>query len=180
MKGTRFSLQEKAPMKKTIIIESGIEVVTHVPSPNFNPLTASAAHQVANGFPAMPEDPHHRERYAQVWGRVKNKFHYVEPTFRVEQDRTHGLRQGRSVELTQTSTNWSGGVVTPPAGQSFAWVEGEWVVPAVGAPTDGSWYYCSTFIGIDGGEAPGDVLQAGVQADVYATKSSIQVSYSPW
>jgi Peptidase A4 family len=166
-------------MKKTLTLEGDIQVVTHAPSPNFNPLTASAAEQVANGFPAMPDDPHHRERYARVWGRLKNKFHYVEPTFRVNRDRRHGPRQRRPREGTETSGNWSGGVVYAPAGQSFQWIEGDWVIPAVDAPTQNEWYYCASWIGIDG-DGSGDVFQAGVQSEVYASGSSVTPIYYAW
>ncbi len=170
---------EKSPMKKTLTLEGDIKVVTHSPSLHFDPLTASAAELVANGFPAVPNDPRHRERFAQVWGRLKDKFHYVEPTFRVERDRTHGPRQRRPTEGTQTSSNWSGGVVNPPAGQAFQWIEGDWVIPAVDAPTQNEWYYCATWIGIDG-DGSGDVFQAGVESDVYANGSSITLNYYPW
>jgi hypothetical protein len=113
---SRDFVWKELPMKKTITLEGDITVETHAPSPNFNPLTASAAELVANGFPAVPDDAHHRERFAQVWGRLKHKFHYVEPTFRVNRDRTHGPRQPSPTGGTQTSSNWSGGVVTPPGG----------------------------------------------------------------
>lgn len=166
-------------MKKTLTFEGDTKVITHAPSPKFNPLTASAAEQVANGFPAIPEDGRHRERFARVWGQLKNKFHYVEPTFRIERERKHGPRQRGAAEGTQTSGNWSGGVITPPAGQTFKWLEGDWVVPAVDAPTDNEWYYCATWIGIDG-DGSGDVFQAGVESDVYANGSSIVTSYYPW
>ena len=164
-------------MNKTLTLEGGINVVTHAPSPNFNPLTASAAELVANGFPAVPDD--HRERFARVWGQLKNKFHYVEPTFRVERDRTHGPRHRQPAEGTQTSTNWSGAVVNPPAGQTFSWLEGDWVVPAVDAPTQNEWYYCATWIGIDG-DGSGDVFQSGVESDVYVSGSSVTTDYYPW
>jgi hypothetical protein len=166
-------------MKKTITLEGDIKVETHAPSPNFNPLTARAAELVANGFPAVPDDPHHRERFARVWGRLKNKFHYVEPTFRVNRDRTHGPRQPSPTGGTQTSSNWSGGVVNPPAGQTFQWLEGDWVIPDVDAPTQGEWYYCANWIGIDG-DGSGDVFQAGLQSEVYQSGTSITKVLYPW
>ncbi|MBV8902356.1 MAG: hypothetical protein JOZ22_01875 [Acidobacteriia bacterium] len=163
-------------MKKTLTVEGDTKIVSYSPSPKFDPLSASAAEQVANGLPAMPEDPHHRERYARLWNKVKNKFHYIEPTFRVERDRTHGPRQRQTAEGTQTSTNWSGGVVNPPAGQTFSWLEGDWVVPAVSAPTNNGTYYCATWIGLDG-DGSNDVFQAGVESDVSAKSSAV---YYPW
>jgi len=166
-------------MKKTLTLEGGIEVVTHAPSPNFNPLTASAADLASNGFPAMPDDPRHRERYARLWGKIKNKFHYVEPTFQVNRDRTHGPRKRVPAEGASTSTNWCGGVINPPAGQTFDWIEGDWVVPDVSAPTQGEWYYMASWIGIDG-DGSNDVFQAGVASQVNQSGTSVSKSIYPW
>ena len=173
-------------MKKTLALEDGVKVVTHAPSPNFNPLTASTAELVANGFPAIPDDPRHRERFAQVWGRVKNKFHYIEPRFRIEPQKVHGPRKGapkKTTEATQTSGNWSGAVVYAPAGQSFQWLEGDWVIPAVSAPQQNESYICGIWIGIDGdgsGAGANEVFQSGIGAEVYASGSSVTTTYYPW
>ena len=115
---------------KVFTLEGGIRVATFAPSPNFNPLTASAAELAANGFAAMPEHPRRRERYVRTWNRIKGKFHYIEPTFRVQRNRSHGLRKPSLVAGPETSNNWSGGVVYAAAGQTFQYVLGEWVVPA--------------------------------------------------
>jgi Peptidase A4 family len=166
-------------MKKTLTIEGDITVVTHRPSPGFDPLTASVAEQVANGFPPILDDPPHRERYARMWQRLKNKFRYVEPTFRLEHDRKHGvIRQRHSRAGTQTSTNWSGVVVNPPTGQTFKSVQGDWVIPAVDAPTQNKWYYSATWIGIDG-DGSNDVFQAGVESDIFTNGSPVINCY-PW
>jgi hypothetical protein len=166
-------------MKRTHKLEDGTTIVTHAPSLNFNPIGATAAEQVANGFPAMPHDPHHRARYEKVWERLKSKFHYIEPTFRVNKERKHGLNRranGKGTSGVETSGNWSGGVVYAPSGDSFKWLEGDWVVPAVDAPTQNEWYYGSSWIGIDG-DATSDVFQAGVQAEVYTSGSSVTTNY---
>ena len=166
-------------MKKTITIEGDVKVVTHSPSPNFDPLTASAAELVANCFPAVPQDQPHRQRFERVWARLKNKFHYIEPTFRVNPGKTHGPRHPSPTAGTQTSSNWSGAVVNPPAGQTFKYVIGDWVVPDVDAPAQGQWYYCANWIGIDG-DGSGDVFQAGLQSEVYQSGSSITKVLYPW
>jgi hypothetical protein len=171
-------MQEELSMK-TIKLEGDIKVRTFAPKPNFDPLKASPAELAANGFPSMPDDPHHRERYARVWGRIKHKFHYVAPTLRVEHDQTHGPRHRRPTEGTDTSTNWSGAVVNPPAGQTFKYVEGDWVIPAIDAPTQNEWYYCASWIGIDG-DGSSDVFQAGVASQIYASGTSISATYYPW
>ena len=162
-----------------ITLEGGIKIRTFRPPPGFDPLSASPADLMKNGFPARPEDAHHLERYRQVLGQLKDKFHYVEPTFRVNPDRRHGPRNGRTEAGTETSGNWSGGVVYAPPGQSFKWVEGDWVVPNVDAPTQNQWYYCANWIGIDGDGSP-DVCQAGVECEVYQSGSTVTRHIYPW
>jgi hypothetical protein len=167
------------PMMKRHRLEGDIHVVTIRPAPKFDPLTASTAQLLTNGFPAVPDEPHHRQRFERMWNRIKNKFHYVEPTFRVDRTKTYGPRQRRPTEGTETSTNWSGAVVNPPAGQTFKWIEGDWTVPPVSAPTQDQTYYCATWIGIDGDGSP-DVFQAGVESTVQADGTAISIEYYPW
>src|SRR5580658_4390034 len=158
---------------KTYTLEDGRKVQTFAPATNFNPLTAGSAELMKNGFPAVPEQGEHRDRFVRVYSLIRNKYHYVEPTFRVNKDRTHGRRRGAArADGTQTSTNWSGAVVTAPAGDSFKWIEGDWTVPNVDAPTEGKWYYCASWIGIDG-DGSNDVFQAGVETEVYRSGNSI-------
>jgi len=163
---------------KTIKLEDGSEVTTQAPAPNFNPLTASAAELVANGYPAISDEPHHRERFARLYGKLKHRLHYVEPKFKVNADRKHGPRHPVRAG-TQTSGNWSGGVITAPAGQTFKTVQGDWVVPDVAAPTKGQAYYCATWVGIDGDGSP-DVFQAGVETEVAATGAKTIYPWWEW
>jgi len=149
-----------------ITLEGGIKIRTFRPPRNFDPLTARAADVVAHGFPERPEDAHHLDRYRRVLGQLKDKFHYIEPTFRINTEKRHGPRQRLPAAGTETSSNWSGAVVFAPAGQSFKWIEGDWVVPNVDPPTQNQWYYCSNWIGIDG-DGSGDVCQAGFECDVF-------------
>ncbi|MGH7088822.1 MAG: G1 family glutamic endopeptidase [Stellaceae bacterium] len=162
-----------------ITLDGGIQVTTFRPPRGFDPLIADAAEVVRHGFPQIPEDPRHLERYRRVLSQIKNKFHYIEPTFRVNADRFHGPRRRLAEAGTETSTNWSGGVVFSPAGQSFRWVQGDWVIPDVDAPTQNQWYYCASWIGIDG-DRSGDVCQAGVECEVYRSGSSIIRNIYPW
>jgi hypothetical protein len=166
---------------KTHTLDNGVKVVTFSPAKHFNPLTASNAELAANGFPVPPRDARHQDRFRKVMGRLKGKFHYVEPTFKVNAGITHGPRSRRSgltgpAAGTETSSNWSGAVVYAPAGDSFKWIEGDWVVPDVAAPATGQEYYCATWIGIDG-DGSDDVFQAGVESQVSAGG---QVQVYPW
>jgi len=166
---------------KTISLEDGQKIHTFAPSANFNPLNANEAELVRNGFPAIPESGAHRERFNRVYNQIKHKLHFVEPTFRVNKDKTHGLRirSTRTAAGTETSTNWSGAVVNAPAGDSFKWLEGDWVVPDVDAPTQNKWYYSASWIGLDG-DGSNDVFQAGVECEVYRSGSSIIRNIYPW
>jgi hypothetical protein len=71
--------------------------------------------------------------------------------------------------LPETSTNWSGAYVKRPAAEQLVSVTGEWRVPGVNPPAtawngkgynDGT-YICAVWVGLDGTQGSGDVMQAG-------------------
>ncbi|HVM80201.1 MAG TPA: G1 family glutamic endopeptidase [Stellaceae bacterium] len=163
----------------TLTLEGGLKIHTFEPSKGIDPMRATLAELERSGFPARPEDPKHLARYQQVFSQLKNKFHYIQPTFRVNTEKRHGPRVRKAEAGTETSTNWSGGVVFAPQGQSFKWVEGDWVVPNVDGPTQNQWYYCASWIGIDG-DGSGDVCQVGVECEVYQSGNSITRHVYPW
>jgi hypothetical protein len=80
---------------------------------------------------------------------------------------------------TETSNNWSGGVIYAPAGQSFASVTADWVIPNVDAVTENTWYYCANWIGIDG-DGSSDVCQIGIECAVYRSGTSITRNIYAW
>jgi hypothetical protein len=166
-------------MMKRMELEGGLKVVTFAPPKDFDPLKAKPGELERNGFPSLPEDRHHRDRFNRVFNQLKGKFHYIPPTFRVNREKTHGPRKRPTSAGTETSTNWSGAVVFAPSGQAFSWIQGDWVVPNVDAPTENQWYYCSNWIGIDG-DGSGDVFQAGVECEVYRSGSTITRNIYPW
>jgi hypothetical protein len=166
-------------MKKQTL-DGGIEVITFDPPPtHFDPLTASPSDLVRYGFPNLADHPAHKARFQKVWGSLKNKFHYIQPTFKVNREKIHGPRKRKNAEGTETSGNWSGSVVYAAKGQSFKWLEGDWVVPNVDAPTAGPWYYCASWIGIDGDGSP-DVFQAGVESEVTRNGTTVTTNFYPW
>jgi hypothetical protein len=161
-------------------LDNGITVKTfEAPPAGFDPLTAKPDMLEKLGFPSHHDNPHHMERYARVMAQLKGKFHYIQPTFRVNSHKFHGPRKKGTKEGTETSGNWSGGVVYAASGQSFKWIEGDWVVPNVDAPTQNQWYYSASWIGIDG-DGSGDVCQAGVECEVYQSGTSITRNIYPW
>jgi hypothetical protein len=81
------------------------------------------------------------KRYQKFFSRVRGKFQYVVPTFRVDPTKsTHTNKGAKMGAGTETYDNWSGGVVYAPSGQSFKWVQGDWVVPEVYPPAR-SWQH---------------------------------------
>jgi Peptidase A4 family len=162
-----------------ITLAGGLKVTTYEPPRELDPMTADARDLQRFGLPPRPDDPRHRDRYDQVAGRLKGKLNYITPTFRRNEEKYHGPRQRLPEAATETSTNWSGGVVFAPTGQSFSWVEGDWVIPDVDAPTDGTWYYCSNWIGLDG-DGSGDVCQIGIECDVFRSGSSVTKDFYAW
>jgi hypothetical protein len=161
-------------------LAEGMKVTTFSPPRGFNPLTADNSDLQKAGFPARPDDPHLQARYDYVLGRLKGKLNYIQPTFRRNAEVYHGPRRRRPEDPTETSTNWSGGVVFVPAGgHPFSWIEGDWVIPNVDAPTENQWYYCSNWIGIDGDGSP-DVCQIGIECAVYRSGNSIIRNIYPW
>ena len=163
-----------------ITLPRGIEVTTYEPPPRgFDPMTADAADMRTFGFPPRQDDPHHQARYEHVLNRLKGKLNYVPPTLRRNDEIFHGPRKRLSTAGTETSTNWSGGVVFAPSGQSFTWIEGDWVIPDVDAPTENEWYYCASWIGLDG-DGSGDVCQAGIGSQVYRSGTSVTRQFYPW
>jgi len=167
-------------MMAVVALTGGLKVTTYQPPRDFDPLTADARDLPRFGLPRRPDDdPHLRARYEQVAKRLKGKLNYITPTLRRNDERFHGPRKRLPDAATETSTNWSGGVVFAPAGQSFSWVEGDWVIPDVDAPTENMWSYCSSWIGIDG-DGSGDVAQIGIECDAFRSGASVTKYFYAW
>jgi hypothetical protein len=164
---------------KIMEIQGG-KITTYEPSSGFDPLKATLADLESNGFPPRPSDPKLLERYQRFFTRMKGKFQYIVPTFRVDPTKsTHTNKGAKMGAGTETYDNWSGGVVYAPSGQSFKWVQGDWVVPNVYPPAQNKWYYCANWIGLDG-DGSGDVCQAGMICSVFQSGTSITRSIYPW
>jgi Peptidase A4 family len=163
-----------------INLDKNVKIKTFSAAPELDPLTASAKSLAQAGLPPRPTDPHLLERYTRFFAQTKNKFHYIEPTFRVDPTKsTHPNRAAKNGAGTETSGNWSGGIVYAPSGQSFKWIEGDWVVPNVYPTAQNEWQYCVNWVGIDG-DGSGDVCQAGLACAAYQSGSSITRTIYPW
>jgi hypothetical protein len=156
-----------------IILEDNTRINTFSPPPpGFDPLVASASELERHGFPARPDDPHLLKLYRRLFTRLKGRLKYVQPTFRISHDSSHGPRNQRSSGVF-TGDNWSGGVRLAPPGQSFSAVLGHWLVPNAYAPTSDP-FLNSYWVGLDGytGAGANEALQAGVDCSLSGGSSS--------
>lgn len=160
----------------TINLDKGATIKTFaLPPSDFDPLIASPGDLARFGFPRRPDDPHLLARYRRVFTRLKGKIRYIEPAFKVDTTKTSHVQPAKTTAGTETSGNWSGGVVYAPKGESFNWVQGDWVCPNVYPPTQNTAYYSVSWIGIDG-DGSGDVCQAGMVCEVTNNSRTI----NPW
>jgi hypothetical protein len=158
-----------------------IRTFSHPPA-GFHPVEANDRELLAYGYPSRPEDPAMLERWERVLSRPTQ---LIRPTFRSMPYKRRRLPKVTSgvTHGTEVADIWSGAVVHAPAGDSFKWIEGEWTVPNAFPPAgaaDGVWYSASTWIGIDGIDGSGDVLQAGCDSDVMTSGGTIQRQLNPW
>jgi Peptidase A4 family len=168
---------------RTTKLPGGVTIRTFSSPPDgFDPVQADDRALLAYGYPGRPKDPELLERWERVLsGRVR----LIQPTFRAMPYKRRRLPKvtAGAAHGTETTDIWSGAVVHAPAGDSFTWVEGEWTVPNAFPPphaVDGVWYSASTWIGIDGIDGSGDVLQAGCDSDVMTSGGTIQRQLNPW
>jgi hypothetical protein len=148
------------------------------PPAGFDPLAAFSATLEHYGFPSRRGDPNSLERYRRVWARIKDRYKYVEPAFRIGRGRSH-----RSPKPTfSPDTNWSGGVVSPTAAQSFCGLQAEWIIPNVYPPNQTDEFWIGSWIGLDGYSGAGitELLQAGVGQDVYYLGGSLHRDINAW
>ena len=146
-----------------------------VTPPNFDVTTAPQEELDTYGIPRWPDPVNEPDAFAR-WTRAFPKgFKLIKPELRRNPDRRHGPVLLASAAAGTTNI-WSGAVVTPPTGKTFASVEASWTVVPVWAEDAGT-YYMSSWIGIDGYGGV-DVLQAGIEHDV--TEPGAKTNYYLW
>jgi hypothetical protein len=162
-------------------LASGFTLRTYAATPRgFDIDRASDTDRTRYGFARRPGAP--AELQAKLDARAR-RYRFVVPTFRARRTRRlklPGLRLDHAPEQTST---WSGGVTFPAAGDSLRSVEGLWSTPAAAPPpgaANGNPYCASAWIGIDGDDGSGDVLQAGCDSDVSLSGGVAQPQYRPW
>lgn len=165
----------------TIKLSPEITVRTFPKAPkNFDPLKSDPQLLARYGYPSRPTDP----RLAARWESVMRRgIRFIQPQFRAMPYKRRRLPQKRKEHGVENTDIWSGAVVHAPAGDSFRWVEGTWTVPNAyppGGAQGGVWYSASTWVGIDGIDGSGDVLQAGCDSDVMTSGGNISRQLNPW
>jgi Peptidase A4 family len=166
-----------------IELPGGVTVRTFSPPPEgFDPVKADDRALLAHGYPGRPEDPALLERWEHV---LRRPIRWIQPTFRSMPHKRRRLPRAvaGTAHGTETSDIWSGAVVHARSGDSFNWIEAEWTVPNAYPPhgaVPGVWYSASTWIGIDGIDGSGDVLQIGCDSDVMTFLFGTQRQLNPW
>jgi len=152
------------------------------PPQDFDPLKADEKTLARFGFPSRPADPKLSARWEAV---MRRGVRFIEPQFRAMPYKRRRLPQpAPGAHGVENTGIWSGAVVHAPDGDTFRWVEGTFTVPNAfppGGAQDFVWYSASTWVGIDGIDGSGDVLQAGCDSDVMRTFfGTVSRQLNPW
>jgi Peptidase A4 family len=155
--------------------ESPGPVSFKVTPPDFDVTTAPQEELDSYGIPHRPDPVTEPDAFAR-WSRAfQQGFQLIQPELRRNPDHRH-----KPVSLVNeaagTTSTWSGAVITPPAGKTFASVYAGWTVVPVWAYDAGT-YHMSSWIGIDG-YGGNDVLQAGIEHEV--TEPGGKTTYYLW
>jgi hypothetical protein len=158
-----------------------------LPPPGFDLAAASSRDRLRYGFPAEPDRQAQPHLWAKWQRNLQRPWRRVIPQYELRPARTRpaGLPVGNG-----TSSNWSGAVATPPAGQGFASASGTWIVPDAYPPAsawNGNGYNDGLYnvlhwvgIGGDAGAGAGNLLQAGTGTDVNVVNGAISVTPYVW
>src|SRR5262245_12796219 len=131
---------------KHVTLEDGTKVgIFEKPPSGFDPFTASPAQLRKFGFPPVPDHRDHRERYQRLFRQIRHKLTFVEPAFRRDPGRLPLPAPGEIFGGPEAfaSATTSGTFVAAPPGDSVRWMQGDWVVPNVSAPTQHGEYFCA-------------------------------------
>jgi hypothetical protein len=167
----------------TIALQGGLNIRTFTPPPtDFDPAKATPNELTLYGYPkCAAQFPDITARWT---AKLKQPgFKFVTPEFKSKPPRQTRLPKFLGQQHgTQEFANWAGVFVTPPSGQKFKWVEGTWRFPQSylpGGAQSNVEYFASTWIGIDGDNGSGDIMQAGCDSDVTDSSGSPH-QYNPW
>jgi len=160
---------------------NGVSITTHpVPPASFDFGKATDEDRALYGLPRFTAGSRVLEQH---WLAKTRNLRFVVPEFKQRQSRRKKLPGLKLSHGTETNNIWSGGVTFPASGDKIWDVNGIWEIPTASLPAgaqSGIWYTASSWIGIDGDDGSGDVLQAGCDADVMISGGNMQYQFNPW
>jgi hypothetical protein len=165
----------------TTTLPNGIVVNTYpAPPASLDFGKATDEERARYGIPRFPAGSSDLQKR---WETTVRQMRFVEPVFKVRERMRKSLPGFKPSHNPETSTNWSGGIVFPPKGDTMFSIFATWKMPTASLPAghkSGVWYSASTWVGIDGDDGSGDVLQAGCDDDVEISGGVTQHQCSPW
>jgi hypothetical protein len=148
----------------------GVRLFTSAPV-DFDPIKASARELLVYGYPARPDEKRHPKLYEHWKQMMSRPVSIIEPQFTVMNKGRGALRYGPpGPPRLPEGDGWAGSVIRPKD-DKVSWVNGQWTVPRIVAPTTDHTYICATWVGIDGAyQDPPEtaiILQAGTTPLTY-------------
>ncbi len=165
----------------TTTFANGIVITTYpAPPASFDYEKANGEERTLYGIPRFTAGSSDLQKR---WQETVRNIRLIEPVFEQQESRRKKLPGFKPGFGPETYTNWSGGVAFPDPGDKIWSVNGTWKIPKVSLPAgaqDGIWYSAATWIGIDGDDGSGDILQAGCVAAVLTSGGGHQHLFRPW
>lgn len=160
---------------------NGIVITTYpVPPADFDFERASDEERMLYGIPRFTGGSRELQKR---WQETVQTLQIVEPIFKERETRRKALPDMEPGHGTETYDNWSGCVIFPVLDDKIWCVNGTWNIPKASLPSGAQtniWYTASTWIGIDGDDGSGDIIQAGCDADVMISDGEVQYQFNPW
>lgn len=200
--GVPYSIAQRVPEGSMLTVPTNLAHIRAFvrPPATFDPIVAPSEALRQYGFPPRPDQLKAPEAY-KAWARAVSAPQKRLESPQLEQTAISNgpariLPSGGSKQATSefssapanaiatNSSNWSGYVDYDNTNLPFAdsYIYAYWIVPVAQHAFDtsgGGWDYSSQWVGIDG-FGSSDVLQAGTEADAYASGSSTGAYYAAW
>jgi hypothetical protein len=157
------SLDARAPtvLHRSCGGDSAVEIIR--PAPGFNPLTATAAQLLANGYPLRPAKP----STLRLWRHFVLHRHVI--------TRCSGART--NVSEGEVSKNWAGNVAD---GDTYTEAYAEWTVPKANSTGKGTTAYSASWVGIGQGNSKTyPLVQAGTESN-YTGSAHYTIWHEVW
>jgi Peptidase A4 family len=200
--GIRYSIAQTAPGSSIPTVPTNLpNIRTFVPPPaTFNPVVAPPEALQQYGFPPRPDQLKAPAAY-NAWAKavsapqtrlqspqlvqtgISNGPAQIRPSSEAKQPASE-FNSTPTNSVATDSSNWSGYADCDNSTRPFAksYIYAYWIMPVAQhafGNSSGGWDYSSQWVGIDGYGSP-DVLQAGTEADAYASSGTNATFYAAW